>query len=98
VRTGLVERARNGDADAFSQLVDLDGDRCYAIAYRILRFDKLFRIAERPGLRELRAGEFSAIPVADAGTYGLHCFRYVNNLRTDHIYLVGPIEVNEPGR
>src|SRR3989304_3512140 len=35
--TALVERARNGDEDAFTQLVDLDGDRCYAIAYRILR-------------------------------------------------------------
>jgi RNA polymerase sigma-70 factor (ECF subfamily) len=33
----LVERARNGDDVAFTELVDLDGDRCYAIAYRILR-------------------------------------------------------------
>lgn len=37
MRAGLVERARDGDEDAFTQLVDLDGDRCYAIAYRILR-------------------------------------------------------------
>ena len=37
MRTGLVERARNGDEDAFTELVDMDGDRCYAIAYRILR-------------------------------------------------------------
>jgi RNA polymerase sigma-70 factor (ECF subfamily) len=37
LRTRLVERARNGDDVAFSELVDLDGDRCYAIAYRILR-------------------------------------------------------------
>jgi RNA polymerase sigma-70 factor (ECF subfamily) len=37
MRTALVERARDGDEDAFTQLVDLDGDRCYAIAYRILR-------------------------------------------------------------
>jgi RNA polymerase sigma-70 factor (ECF subfamily) len=37
VRTRLVERARDGDEVAFSELVDLDGDRCYAIAYRILR-------------------------------------------------------------
>jgi RNA polymerase sigma-70 factor (ECF subfamily) len=37
VRTGLVERARDGDDVAFAELVDLDGDRCYAIAYRILR-------------------------------------------------------------
>jgi RNA polymerase sigma-70 factor (ECF subfamily) len=37
VRDRLVERARDGDESAFSELVDLDGDRCYAIAYRILR-------------------------------------------------------------
>jgi RNA polymerase sigma factor (sigma-70 family) len=37
MRTALVERARDGDEDAFTQLVDLDGDRCYSIAYRILR-------------------------------------------------------------
>jgi RNA polymerase sigma-70 factor (ECF subfamily) len=37
VRTRLVERAREGDEGAFTDLVDLDGDRCYAIAYRILR-------------------------------------------------------------
>ena len=33
----LVEQARDGDEIAFSELIDLDGDRCYAIAYRILR-------------------------------------------------------------
>lgn len=37
MRERLVERAREGDDVAFSELVDLDGDRCYAIAYRILR-------------------------------------------------------------
>src|SRR5256885_2102799 len=37
MRTRLVERARDGDEVAFTELVDLDGDRCYAIAYRILR-------------------------------------------------------------
>jgi RNA polymerase sigma-70 factor, ECF subfamily len=37
VRVRLVERARDGDDVAFTELVDLDGDRCYAIAYRILR-------------------------------------------------------------
>ena len=37
MRVGLVERARQGDDVAFSALVDLDGDTCYAIAYRILR-------------------------------------------------------------
>jgi RNA polymerase sigma-70 factor (ECF subfamily) len=33
----LVERARDGDDVAFSELVDLDGDLCYAIAYRLRR-------------------------------------------------------------
>ena len=33
----LVERARAGEAAAFGELVDLEGDRCYAIAYRMLR-------------------------------------------------------------
>ena len=37
MRTRLVERAWDGDDVAFTELVDLDGDRCYAIAYRILR-------------------------------------------------------------
>ena len=37
MRTRLVEQARDGDDVAFTELVDLDGDRCYAIAYRILR-------------------------------------------------------------
>lgn len=37
MRTRLVERARDGDDIAFEELVDLDGDRCYATAYRILR-------------------------------------------------------------
>jgi RNA polymerase sigma-70 factor, ECF subfamily len=37
MRARLVERARTGDEDAFTELVDMDGARCYAIAYRILR-------------------------------------------------------------
>ena len=37
MRTRLVERAMEGDQDAFTQLVDLEGDRCYAIAVGILR-------------------------------------------------------------
>jgi RNA polymerase sigma-70 factor (ECF subfamily) len=37
MRTRLVEQAREGDDAAFTQLVDLDGDMCYAIAYRMLR-------------------------------------------------------------
>jgi RNA polymerase sigma-70 factor (ECF subfamily) len=37
MRMRLVERAREGDDVAFSELVDLDGDMCYGIAYRILR-------------------------------------------------------------
>lgn len=37
MQAGLVERARDGDHVAFTELVELDSDRCYAIAYRILR-------------------------------------------------------------
>jgi RNA polymerase sigma-70 factor (ECF subfamily) len=37
VSRNLVERARDGDDVAFGELVDLDGGRCYAIAFRILR-------------------------------------------------------------
>jgi RNA polymerase sigma-70 factor (ECF subfamily) len=37
VESTLVERARAGEASAFGELVDLEGDRCYAIAYRIIR-------------------------------------------------------------
>ncbi len=37
MRARLVERAQQGDEDAFTELVDMDGGRCYAIAYRILR-------------------------------------------------------------
>ena len=37
MRTRLVERARDGDDVAFTELIDLDGDRCYAIAFRNLR-------------------------------------------------------------
>jgi len=33
----LVERASDGDESAFADLVDLNGDRCYSIAYGILR-------------------------------------------------------------
>ena len=35
--TGLVERAQGGDQDAFAALVTASVDRCYALAYRILR-------------------------------------------------------------
>ena len=37
MQVDLVERARAGDHDAFSQLVRLDGDRCHAIAIGIVR-------------------------------------------------------------
>jgi RNA polymerase sigma-70 factor (ECF subfamily) len=33
----LVERARRGDQDAFARLATANADRCYALAYRILR-------------------------------------------------------------
>lgn len=37
MRARLVEQAQRGDSAAFDALVELDGDRCYAAAYRILR-------------------------------------------------------------
>lgn len=36
-RAAIVERAREGDRDAFAVLVRDDADRCHAVAYRILR-------------------------------------------------------------
>ena len=33
----LVERAKRGDQDAFASLAAANADRCYALAYRILR-------------------------------------------------------------
>src|SRR5258705_12376000 len=37
MQVGLVERAQGGDQDAFAALATASVDRCYAIAYRILR-------------------------------------------------------------
>jgi RNA polymerase sigma-70 factor, ECF subfamily len=37
MQAGLVERAQGGDQDAFAALATASVDRCYAIAYRILR-------------------------------------------------------------
>ena len=37
MHVGLVERAQAGDRDAFASLAGANVDRCYAIAYRILR-------------------------------------------------------------
>jgi RNA polymerase sigma-70 factor (ECF subfamily) len=37
VRVELVERARRGDGEAFAAIAAASVDRCYALAYRILR-------------------------------------------------------------
>ena len=37
MHAGLVERAQGGDQDAFAALASASVDRCYAVAYRILR-------------------------------------------------------------
>jgi len=37
VDRGLVEAAQQGDRDAFAELLELEGPRLYALAYRILR-------------------------------------------------------------
>src|SRR4051794_12757955 len=41
METATVERARAGDELAFAEIVDATGDRCYGIAYRILRDEQL---------------------------------------------------------
>src|SRR6478672_388784 len=50
MRVRLVERAREGDESAFTELIDLDGGRCYAIAYRILRDGERARDAVQQAL------------------------------------------------
>ena len=47
---GLVERARAGDNAAFRELVELEADRCYAIAYRIVRDPERARDAVQQAL------------------------------------------------
>ncbi|HTG41470.1 MAG TPA: sigma factor, partial [Methylomirabilota bacterium] len=37
MQAGLVERAQGGDQEAFAALATASADRCYALAYRILR-------------------------------------------------------------
>jgi RNA polymerase sigma-70 factor (ECF subfamily) len=59
VQDGLVEQARRGDAEAFDALARLLGDRCLAIAVRILRDHDLAEDAVQSALitawTELRA-------------------------------------------
>lgn len=67
MRSSLVERARSGEHAAFDALVDLDGDRCLAIAFRITRDHALAQDAvqqtlitawrELPRLREVERYE-----------------------------------------
>jgi RNA polymerase sigma-70 factor (ECF subfamily) len=45
VDRGIVERARRGDRDAFTVLVEHVSDRLYAVAYRILRDAELAKDA-----------------------------------------------------
>lgn len=55
----LVEQAKRGDRDAFDSLARLTGDRCMAIAFRILRdfdlADDAVQLALLMAWRELRA-------------------------------------------
>jgi hypothetical protein len=46
----------------------------------------------------VKAGESASIPVANPGTYGMICFRYVSDLRTTRLHLVGPFKVYETDR
>jgi RNA polymerase sigma-70 factor (ECF subfamily) len=59
VYAALVEQAKRGDRDAFDSLARLTGDRCMAIAFRILRdfdlADDAVQLALLMAWRELRA-------------------------------------------
>ena len=59
MHTALVEQAKRGDREAFDSLARLTGDRCMAIAFRILRDFDLADDAVQSALltawRELRA-------------------------------------------
>jgi len=59
VQRSLVDRAKGGDGEAFDALARMVGDRCMAIAYRILRDADLADDAVQAALitawRELRA-------------------------------------------
>jgi len=58
VHRALVDRARRGDAEAFDALARTVGDRCMAIAYRILRdtdlADDAVQVALITAWREIR--------------------------------------------
>lgn len=58
MHTALVEQARQGDREAFDSLARLVGDRCMAIAVRILRdvdlAEDAFQVALITAWRELR--------------------------------------------
>jgi RNA polymerase sigma-70 factor, ECF subfamily len=59
VHTALVVQAKHGDRDAFDALARLSGDRCMAIAFRILRdfdlADDAVQAALLTAWREIRA-------------------------------------------
>jgi RNA polymerase sigma-70 factor (ECF subfamily) len=76
MRTGLVERAREGDHAAFTELIAVDGDRCYAIAYRILRDTEraqdAVQVAYLQAWRELRN-------LRDPDRFGVWLYRLLVN-------------------
>ena len=55
----LVERARQGDEEAFAALTNAVGDRCMAVAFRILRdvdlAEDAVQVALVTGWRQLRS-------------------------------------------
>jgi RNA polymerase sigma factor (sigma-70 family) len=50
MQAGLVERAQRGDQDAFEVLAAATVDRCYAVAYRVLRDPHLAQDATQQAL------------------------------------------------
>ena len=63
MRDRLVERARDGDESAFADLVDLDGDRCYAIATPKRTFNIFLNITNLARSRERERQPGSSIMV-----------------------------------
>ena len=56
MQTELVERARQGDQQAFSALAAAHVDRCYALAFRILRDPHRAQDATQTGAHRGMAG------------------------------------------
>jgi len=67
VQEGLVQQAQRGDTEAFDSLARLAGDRCLAIAVRILRDIDLAEDAVQAALPDRRLSRVSGVPSSASG-------------------------------